>query len=469
MGHTNLSRRTRSIITSWFPWADAPTENRGGLRSTLLRSGMGSLVLSITHIGCSFLISVALARMLGADGFGLYSFAYALAMVVGIPAQSGISQLMIRETARVAAREPTRDLTNEDWGTIRGLWTWSTRTVLVLALASGSLLVAGCVALDASPTVMLAAGLIPFVALGTLRGAALIGLQRVVVGQLPESLLRPIGFLLLLFITPTLLGWEALSPIRAIGLHVVTSMLAFGAGAILLARFRPAAMRVAKPVFKSRLWATAVLPMSLVAGLQLLIANTDILMLGALRSDAEVGVYRVVSQCSLLVVFGSQAFNMVVAPHFSRLFAEHDFPALQKLAMTTARVGVGIAMPLGAAFTIWGEAMLEGFFGPEYVAGYIALLILMWGRVLNAALGQVGLLLQMTGNEKYALSGTVFAASANIVLNLLLVPLFGVEGAATATAMALVFSHLLLRHFVRANVKIETSIVHLTGNPGGKT
>jgi O-antigen/teichoic acid export membrane protein len=460
LGRGNLIRRTRSIIAGWIPWADAALEKPGNLRTTLLRSGLGSLVLSVTHIGCSFLISVALARMLGADGFGSYSFAYALAMVIGIPAQSGISQLVIRETAR--------GVTNEDWGATRGLWIWSTRTVLVLALASGTLLVAGSAALDADPTVTLAAGLIPFVALGSLRGAALIGLQRVVVGQLPESVLRPIGFLLLLFITPALFGWNEISPVRAIGLQIITSMLAFSAGAILLARFRPEPMRASKPVFQSRIWGRTVLPMSLVAGLQLLIANTDILMLGALRSDAEVGVYRVVSQCSLLVVFGAQAFNMVVAPHFSRLYAQHNFPALQKLTMTTARVGVGIALPLGAAFTIWGETILEGFFGLEYVAGYIALLILIWGRVLNSALGQVGLLLQMTGNEKYALAGTVFAASANIVLNLLLVPPFGVEGAATATAMALVFSHLLLRHFVRVNVKIETSIAHFTVNSGGK-
>ena len=107
-------------------------DERTSLRGTLLRGGLGSIGLNLSHVLFSFLISIALARILGAESFGIYSFAYALAMVLAIPAQSGMSQLVLRETAQAFAAE--------DWGRIRGLWTWSTGTVLVLSLVISLLL-----------------------------------------------------------------------------------------------------------------------------------------------------------------------------------------------------------------------------------------------------------------------------------------------------------------------------------------
>ena len=74
----NLIRRLQRVV--------AAVREPAQLQRTLLRGGAASLVLSVIHVGCAFLISVVLARMLGADGFGVYSFAYALAMVLAIPA-----------------------------------------------------------------------------------------------------------------------------------------------------------------------------------------------------------------------------------------------------------------------------------------------------------------------------------------------------------------------------------------------
>jgi O-antigen/teichoic acid export membrane protein len=430
-------------------------------RNTLLRGGLASIILNISLAGLSFLISVALARLLGAEGFGAYSFAYALAMVLALPAQSGVSQLVIRETAR--------GVISKEWGRVRGLWIWSNRTVLLLSMTMGFLLVGGALYLEADPEVLIAAGLIPFVALGSLRGAVLAGLHRVVLGQLPESVVRPLLLLFLIFVTPAFFGWEGLLPDQVMSMHVVAAIVAFAIGAILLFNVRPSEITFARPETNSSAWTRAVLPLSLVAGMQLLINNTDILMLGLLRSDSEVGVYRVVAQCSIFVMFGLQALNTVVAPHFARVFEERDLARLQHLAVTSARVGLLVAIPIGAAFLFWGGSILSILFGDEYVSGYLALVILMSGRILNAALGQVGLLLQMTGNEKYALFGTIVAASLNILLNILLIPPFGIEGAATATAIALVSSHLLLRHFVVVNIGIESSFAYFHSRSGQKT
>ena len=345
--------------------AETDVDNTGRGRGTiaLLRGGFASASLSIALVGLSFLISVALARMLGPDGFGAYSFAYALAMVLALPAHSGISQLVIRETAQNSA--------NGQWGRVRGLWLWGNRAVVVLSIALALLLSGGSLLLGAAPEIMIAAALIPVIALGSLRGAALAGLHRVVLGQIPENVIRPSVFLILIFLAPALLNWQKLLPAQAMSLHIAAALLAFAVGVIVLRKVRPESLLHAEPQMHSGAWARAVLPLSLVGGMQLLINNTDVLMLGLLRSDAEVGVYRVIAQCSVFLILGSQALSRVVAPRFARSYEQCDLSELQHLAVTSARVGLLVALPVGAVFALSGEVILLFLFGFAEIMRYV--------------------------------------------------------------------------------------------------
>jgi len=71
-------------------------------------------------------------------------------------------------------------------------------------------------------------------------------------------------------------------------------------------------------------------------------------------------------------------------------------------------------------------------------------------------MGSVGALLNMTGHERDTLRGVAIAAVANVVLGLALIPLFGLEGAALATAATLIIWNLLLRQAVWGRIRIET-------------
>jgi O-antigen/teichoic acid export membrane protein len=64
--------------------------------------------------------------------------------------------------------------------------------------------------------------------------------------------------------------------------------------------------------------------------------------------------------------------------------------------------------------------------------------------MINAGMGSVGLILNMTGNEKDTLKGHIIAALVNIILNLVLIPYFGINGAAWATAVSMICWNLIL-------------------------
>jgi O-antigen/teichoic acid export membrane protein len=106
--------------------------------------------------------------------------------------------------------------------------------------------------------------------------------------------------------------------------------------------------------------------------------------------------------------------------------------------------------------TTGGDFLIEFCFGSSYKSGTTALAILAFGQLINASFGSVGSLLNMTGNENDTLKGMVIAVVVNMVLNILLIPHFGIEGAAFSTVISCFFWNVILRNSVRRRLGIES-------------
>jgi O-antigen/teichoic acid export membrane protein len=343
---------------------------------------------------------------------------------------------------------------------VRGIWAWAGRfvffTSLGLTLLAG--LVAwlwhGCFAKAYLTTFAWALLLIPLMALSKLRGTALWGLHREVQGQLPENLVQP-GLLVLLLGGVLLLGLS-FSPAQAMGLQVAVAAVAFGVGAGLLIRATPVKVRQAYPRFESRLWLNSVLPLAFIGGMQLINKNSSIVILGFFVPADQIGIYRVAVQASILAALGLHAINMVVAPRFASLYARGERERLQHLVTSSTRAILAFNLLVTAGAALLGRWFLDLFFGPEFVAAYVPLMILLIGQFVNSAAGLVGSVLNMTGHERETARGIVVSAAVNLLLNLLLAPSFGIIGAAVATAVALVTSNVLLWWAVRKRLGINS-------------
>jgi O-antigen/teichoic acid export membrane protein len=427
-----------------------------GLRTQLLRGVIGSVAVQIATIFLSLSLTVLLARTLGPRGYGIYAWVLALVSLIAIPAQFGLPNLVVRETAKAEV--------NEEWGLMRGLWFWANAIALSTSLG---LAIVGGVAIwlmidqfssDQQVTLFLGLLLVPLIALGNIRGAALRGLRKVVLGQLPEHILRPGLLIVLIFAIVLILpSGEFLAP-HAMGLHAISAAIAFGLGAWILWRVRPEPLNhQPKADFESWAWLAAIFPLALVSSMQLINKKTDILMLGLFATADDVGVYQVVVQVATAVAFGLGVVNIVIAPYFARLYEQRDMIRLQKLVTISARGTLIIALPVVLAFVLLGDHILRIVFGTEFTRGYVALAILTGGQLVNAAAGSVGFLLNMTGHERDTAVGLTVAAFSNVALNLALIPLFGMIGAAIATAMTLVIWNLILWYAVWRRLGINSA------------
>ena len=164
----------------------------------------------------------------------------------------------------------------------------------------------------------------------------------------------------------------------------------------------------------------------MMAALQLINGRTDILALGFFRTDAEIGIFRVASQMAAVVVFALQAVNTIQGPHIAHLFAKGDMHKLQTMITRSAQGIMLFAVPVVIVIVIFGEFIIRTVFGPEYESAYIPLVILCVGQLVNASMGSVGSLLNMTGHERDTTKSILIAAIVNVTLNLSLVPVWGI-------------------------------------------
>lgn len=424
--------------------------------SPLVKEAGFSLLLKISQAGFSFLATVLLARILGAEGYGIYSYAFALVTLFSMPAQAGLPQLVIRETAKGMA-EGRPEL-------VKGIWKWATKLVFFISLILALFMISILLILKGNKiglkeqTFLWALLLIPFMCLGNLRGAALQGLYKVILGQLPEFFIRPFLFLTFICIAGLFMH-QKLSPSEVMAFHVFSAVIAFIIGAWLLYHNIPLNIRKAKVLYEKDKWLKSWLPLTFLAGMWVINSQVDIVMLGLLRPSDEVGVYRVAVQIAMLSSFGLYAVNSVVAPRFATFYAQKNMAELQKTATRSAQLATIFNFSIILFFAIFGKFFLRFIFGKEFVSGYTPLLILFLGQLVNCAVGSVGLLLNMTGHEKYNAGGIAFAAGINIILNLLLIPSLGANGAAIATSASMMIWNILLWWFVKIKIGINSLIL----------
>lgn len=417
--------------------------------ATILKGAAGSAALKGVNLLLGLLATAFLGRILMPQQYGYYAFASTAVTLLAMPVQCGLPQLMMREIAKYQLAE--------QWGHIRGLLLRANQlvgllglaVVLILALVLPSL--ARLVPAVDKPTFVWAIILLPLIALNRLRGGALLGLRKVVLGLLPDNGIRAVLFLVFIVL------WWWLLPFNAAGamaLQVAATLIAFVSGAALLMRHLPAKVHGAVATFESRAWLSAIIPLTLTDALLIFNMQADLLVLGVFRSAAEVGVYRAATLVALQASVGLAVASEVLAPHIARLYQAGDHSGLRHL-VRQAQLGLVTSGALLAGFCIlFGHDILVFVFGSAYAGGASALAVLAFGQFLAVAAGTGSVLLNMSGHEKDVLRVFALSAATNLVANILLVPSFGMVGAAWATTGCQLFTNGMLVYFVWHRIKL---------------
>jgi O-antigen/teichoic acid export membrane protein len=174
---------------------------------------------------------------------------------------------------------------------------------------------------------------------------------------------------------------------------------------------------------------------------------TDTLMLSAFHSEDVVGVYNIALKIASLNTIALIAINSIASPKFSEIYSSEGIRRFKRIVQQTTIISWLVSAPIFAIILIYPESVLK-VFGQEFLVGRNALIILSIGQLVSAFSGSTMIVLNMTGREKIGRNILIVTAIINILINFLLIPRYGIIGAAIATMVSTVFWNLVSVLFI---------------------
>jgi len=222
-------------------------------------------------------------------------------------------------------------------------------------------------------------------------------------------------------------------------IYVIARMLTFMMATLYLKKiFKPIFIKGA--IDKSMLKMAK--PLFFVSATTLLTSSVDIFMLGWLTDSSNIGLYTVTTRLVLFIAFFLQITNSAISPKIATFFAKNQIKEINVMVrqVTFWLIIIGVLSTL--FFLLFGHSIL-GLWGDEFKEAYYCLIILCFGQLVNISTGCSGVLLIMSGNERVFSIISVIFLILNIILNYILINLYGIVGAAIATSTSIILENIL--------------------------
>ena len=197
------------------------------------------------------------------------------------------------------------------------------------------------------------------------------------------------------------------------------------------------------------------IPLWAVAVMNTVMNWSAVFILGIWHSEADVGIFSAASRTAMLIAFILIAVNSIAAPKFAALYSQGDMKALESTVRNSAKLLTLFATPILFLFILFPGHVME-IFGSQFTAGSSVLMIISIGQFVNVITGSVGFLLMMSGNERLLMNNIASSALISLLLSFMLIPHYGIIGAAVATAMSVIVRNIMASYFVYRAMKIVT-------------
>lgn len=402
---------------------------------------LGVTALHMVSLPLTLAASILLARMLGAEEFGRYAFVTSLAALMSLPVGHGIAKLLTREISSGV---------KEDWlGVHSGIMRWAWRRLVVYAIGIVAVAMVAWLAMrDARSATSLAAALLaPIVAGYQVFGGAIRGHGAVFWSQVPEMLIRTLGFLILIC---TAWALSALNLTTALLAQLIGASVGLALSWWILKRIAPPKVSSVAPISDLARWNRASVLFMLITAAEFASVQVGILGLGLMDMPAEAAGMRIAQSGAQFVMLSIVAVDLVTQSKIAVLARKVGSPALHRTYVRAAQLAFGASILVGMPLIVVPDLLVRVTFGEDFVAltkGPIILLAIM--QIVNAAFGASGTLLNMSGHEKQALLAQIASILVTVPGVFVFGALYGANGAAAALLAGMVIKKLTEACYVR--------------------
>ena len=389
--------------------------------------------------------SVYLANLLGPSGLGIFTALVATGSVLAIPVQKSLQTL----TLKMLAAYDRKQLYGSHNGYIYFSILW------VCAYSS----LAGLALLGLGTYLWLEVLFLTIFVFSTGMTNFLVGFMRsqdkLFSAILPESLLRPLFFMMaVFFFSDWIQNSEDSISFYLFSISVLSVLL------VSSVFFWKEDLLHKKVNYVGRLrdWFVDLSYLSVFSGSKVLEAQLAILVLSYFAESAEVGLFKVAVTGASLVAFGALAVNFVIASKLSRLDYVKNRDDVQKLLSSTGLITLLITAPLTAIFIYFAEDIVVLCFGGEFIESVAILRVMVFLQAINISFGPVVVLLNMGGRSKIVMQSGLISALLNMVFSMTLIPTLGLWGGVCSYGISLFVWNLVLFGYIYRKFSVNPSV-----------
>ena len=215
--------------------------------------------------------------------------------------------------------------------------------------------------------------------------------------------------------------------------------------------FRPAkfGFRHIKSLFAYGFW------IFLISTGSLAFSYTDTIFIGYFMTNGDVGVYRTAFQFTSAAAFITAAIAPTLTPKISRWSKDNEWEKIVYPVSRGITFGLILAVPVLFGGIFLADKLLYYFYGADFAAGAAACCILFAVQIVSVFTTFLGTALSASDHAKQSFYATATAAVVNIILNCILIPILGINGAAISTLISYSLNAVLIAYFLRRYISIR--------------
>ena len=394
---------------------------------------------SITFVGLlygnlnRYLYTALLARWVGPEFLGIYSIANSIMLISEVFAKMGLETGIMRFISRLNPELDKEEINLLIGSSLKMVSVFSLSIMIILIISSGTIVdnyFNGQSLLK--PVLIIFAIAIPFNALIQISAFATQGFKRLKYKTIVTQFLNPTILLLSMVFCYWFMSKEytIMIPILTTGvigflfmIIVLKKVSGFKNNQILESKINYELLKFSYPLM-------------FVTILQTLMHWMDILMLGYFTNPLTVGLYHPAARTAGLLQALLLSFLSIYAPLAAQFYSQGDKVKLSNTYQLVNRWLLIFAIPISAVFILFPEKVLL-LFGSQYLESSQVLVLLTIATFTQAILGAAGPTLSMSGHTKLVLFNSIGTFILNFGLNIWLIPIYGILGAAIATLTSL--------------------------------
>jgi O-antigen/teichoic acid export membrane protein len=408
-------------------------------RSRTMRSAVSAFAIRIVSAALVYFTQVLLARWMGTFEFGVYVYVWTWVLLLGGVIDLGLAssaQRFIPEYSGLKQLDLLRGFLAGSRWMVMGL-----ASGLALAAAAGLWLLEPWLKSYEVMPLYLACVALPVFALGRMQDGIARSHDWMNLALMPAYIWRSL-LLIGVMAAAYLLGFPT-GASTAMFAVIVTTWITVAGQTLVMNRRLARQIEPGPKAYRPGVWLAVSLPIFMVEGFYMLLTYADVIVLQQYSSPDQVAVYYAAAKTLALVAFVYFSVAAATAHKFSEFHIAGDRAGLSAFFGDAIRWTFWPSLAATVIILALGKPFLW-LFGPQFVDGYYLMFILAVGPLARATVGPAERLLNMVGEQRACAVVYLSAFLCNIALCVVLIPIFGVAGAAIAISGAMILEAALL-------------------------